>query len=211
MISRWISEVPSQIRSTRSSRRNRSGGELAHVAAAAEDLDDAVGAAPGRLRREQLGQRRLGVDDLRVGAGVGEPGALAGQQPRRGRVGGRVGQREATRPGSRRSARRTGPARSPTRRPASAAAPSRRCSAPRCGSAPRRTTRWSARRPAPTPPRTADAGTRTSVEHELRVAVGERVRVVGVVLHARRRACRSRRGRASAVARRRRRRGSGRS
>ena len=98
MISRWISEVPSQIRSTRSSRKNRSAGELAHVAAAAEDLDDPVGAAQRRLRGEQLGQRRLGVDDLRVGAAVGQPGRLAGEQPRRGRVGGRVGQREADTP-----------------------------------------------------------------------------------------------------------------
>ena len=50
MISRWISDVPSQIRSTRSSRKKRSAGVLAHVAAAAEDLDDAVGAAERGLR-----------------------------------------------------------------------------------------------------------------------------------------------------------------
>ena len=45
------------------------GGELAHVATPAEDLDDAVGAAPGGLRGEQLGQRRLGMDALGVGPG----------------------------------------------------------------------------------------------------------------------------------------------
>ena len=47
------------------------GGVLAHVAAAAEDLDDAVGAAERGLAGEQLRERRLGVDDLRVGARVG--------------------------------------------------------------------------------------------------------------------------------------------
>ena len=53
MISRWISDVPSQIRSTRSSRKNRSAG-LAHVAAPTEHLDDPIGAAEGRLRGEEL-------------------------------------------------------------------------------------------------------------------------------------------------------------
>ncbi len=173
MISRWISEVPSQIRSTRSSRRNRSGGVLAHVAAAAEDLDDAVGAAQGRLRGEQLGQRRLGVDDLGVGAGVGQPGALAGQQPRRGRVGGRIGQREADALEVVDPLAELDALGRPLDAPASAAAPSPRRSARRCGSAPRRTTRWSARPPArrrrgpPTPgrgrrsARTAGGGRRT--------------------------------------------------
>ena len=162
MISRWISDVPSQIRSTRSSRRNRSGGELAHVAAPAEDLDDAVGAAPGRLRGEQLGQRRLGVDDLGVGAGVGEPGAFAGEQPGRGRVGGRVGQREADALEVVDPLAELDPFGRPLDAPASAGAPSR---------PEQRAPMWirsstnhslvssSAR---PTPPRTAEAGTRTS-------------------------------------------------
>ncbi len=95
MIRRWISDVPSQMRSTRSSRRKRSGAKAATVATTAEDLDDPVGTAPGRLGREELGQRRLGMDDLRVGAGVGQPGRLARQQPGGGGVGGRVGEREA--------------------------------------------------------------------------------------------------------------------
>ena len=149
------------------------GGRLAHVAAAAEDLDDPVGAAEGRLRREQLRERRLGVDDLRVGAAVGQDRRLAGQQsgrrrrPRRSRPAG------TTRPGSRRCARRTGRAPWPTPRPRSGDAPSLRCSGPRCGCVPRRTTRWSARplgrsrRGPPTPARarprarTAGAGRRT--------------------------------------------------
>ena len=70
------------------------GRVLAHVAAATEHLDDAVSAAEGCLGGEQLGERRLRVDDLRVRTGVRQPGRLAGEQPRRGRVGGRVGQRE---------------------------------------------------------------------------------------------------------------------
>ena len=37
---------------------------LAHVAASAEDLDDAIRTGERRLRGEQLGERRLGVDDL---------------------------------------------------------------------------------------------------------------------------------------------------
>ena len=187
------------------------GRVLAHVAAAAEHLDDAIRAAEGRLRGEQLGERRLGVDDLadrRPNRRARPPrGSGAGRRTRRRR------NRPAgtRRPGSRRSARRTGCARWPTRRRARAAAPSPRCSAPRCGSAPRRTTRWSGRPPRPTPPSTADAGTRTSRQDELRVPVGERVHVVRVVLDGRRRACRSRRGTGSAGVVRRRPRGSGRS
>ncbi len=149
MIRRWISDVPSQIRSTRSSRKNRSASELAHVAAAAEDLDDAVGAPKGGLGCEQLGQRRLGVDDLGVRTRCRRarpPRGSAAAPPTRPRPSRPAGR---TRPGSRRSARRTGPARWPIRRPGSAAAPSPRCSARRCGSAPRRTIRWSARPPRP--------------------------------------------------------------
>ena len=161
-ISRWISDVPSQIRSTRSSRKNRSAGELAHVAAAAEDLDDPVGAAERRLGREQLGQRRLGVDDLRVGAGVDEPGALAGEQARRGRVGGRVGQRERHALEVVDPLAELDPLGGPLDRERRGAAPSRRCSAPRCGSAPRRTTRWSARPPGRRRRGSRRPGTRTS-------------------------------------------------
>src|ERR671912_930079 len=47
------------------------GRILAHVAAPAEYLDHAIGAAEGRLRCEQLGQRCLGVDDLAVRVAVG--------------------------------------------------------------------------------------------------------------------------------------------
>src|SRR5207244_4117211 len=47
------------------------GWELAHVAAPPEHLDDPIGAAPGSLRREELGERRLGVDDLRIRARIG--------------------------------------------------------------------------------------------------------------------------------------------
>src|SRR4029079_18217961 len=40
---------------------------LALVSATAEDLDDPVGAPERRFGREQLGERRLGMDDLGVG------------------------------------------------------------------------------------------------------------------------------------------------
>ncbi len=156
-----LADVPSQIRSTRSSRKNRSAGVLAHVAAAAEHLDDPVRAAEGRLGREQLRQRRLGVDDLRVGPAVGQPGALAGQQAGRRRVGRGVGEREAdplevVDPLAELDAL-GGPLDGQRR----AAAPSPRCSGRRCGSAPRRTTRWSARRRRRSR-RGSPAGTRTS-------------------------------------------------
>ena len=66
----------------------------AHVAAPAEHLHRAVGAAVRGLGDEQLRHRRLGVHDLRVGALVGEPRDLERQRaPGRG-VGRRVGQRE---------------------------------------------------------------------------------------------------------------------
>ena len=157
------------------------GGELAHVAAAAEDLDHAVGAAEGRLRREQLGQRRLGVDDLGIGAGVGEPGALAGQQPRRGRVGGRIGQREADAlevvdPLAELDAL-GGPLERQRQQPLHRAGAARAdvdalLDEPLVGQVVR-------------PPDAAEDRRRRDAhvgQHELRVAVGERVRVVGVVL-----------------------------
>ena len=50
------------------------------VATAAEGLDAAVGAAPGGLGDEELRHRGLGVDDLRVGAFVGQPRCVVGQQ-----------------------------------------------------------------------------------------------------------------------------------
>src|SRR3954447_22751516 len=64
------------------------------VAPAAEHLDRAVGAAVGGLAHEQLRHRRLGVDDLRVGARVGQPRDLERQRPPRGGVGRAVGERE---------------------------------------------------------------------------------------------------------------------
>jgi hypothetical protein len=156
------------------------GGELAHVAAAAEDLDDAVGAAPGRLGREQLGERRLGVDDLRVGAGVGERAAS--------RVSSRAADASAAESasGKRHALEVVDPLAELDRLVAhSTASVSSRSIAPgsarRCGSAPRRTTRSSARRPADA----AEDGRRRHadvLEDELRVAVGERVGVVRVVL-----------------------------
>ena len=94
MISRWISLVPSQIRSTRSSRQEPLGDVVAPVAAAAEGLHGAVGAAARGLADEQLRHRRLGVHELGVGARVGEPRDLQHQQPPGRRVGRRVGQRE---------------------------------------------------------------------------------------------------------------------
>src|SRR3954471_13137122 len=54
--------------------------ELAHVAAAAEHLDDAVRATPRRLGREQLGERRLGVDDLLVHTRVHHRRGLTSQE-----------------------------------------------------------------------------------------------------------------------------------
>ena len=70
------------------------GDVRAHVAASAEDLEAAVGAAVGGLAHEQLRHRRLRVHDLRVGAGVGQPRHLERQQPPGRGVRRRVGQRE---------------------------------------------------------------------------------------------------------------------
>ena len=92
------------------------GRVLAHVAAAAEDLEHAVRAGERGLGGEQLGERRLRVDDLRVRAGVGEPGGLAREQPRRGGVRRGIREREADALEVEDPARRTGPAPSPTRR-----------------------------------------------------------------------------------------------
>ena len=212
MIIRWISDVPSQIRSTRSSRRKRSGGELAHVAPTAEDLDDPVGAAPGRLRREQLGQRRLGVDDLadRRRVSASQAHSRVSRRAADG-VGGRIGQREADSLEVVDPLAELDPLRWPTRPPASSSrsiAPEQRApmwirsstnhslvssSAPPDAAEDRRR-------------RDADVG-----QHELRMAVGERVGVVGVVLDgdARRVVVDQEQGRQPA--RRRRRQGSGRS
>ena len=72
------------------------GGELAHVAAAAEHLDDPVRAAPRGLGGEQLGDRRaLAWTTLGSAPAVHEPRGLARQQPRRRGVGRRVREREA--------------------------------------------------------------------------------------------------------------------
>src|SRR5438093_564809 len=89
MMSRWISEVPSQIRSTRSSRRKRSGADAArgdvdplldepvvlevvpapdHLVAPEDGVgvDLAVVPQSGMAVREGVGERRI-VDDLDPG------------------------------------------------------------------------------------------------------------------------------------------------
>ena len=75
MIRRWISLVPSQIRSTRDLAPEALCDILAHVAAAAEDLHGAVGDAADRLRGEQLGDRAARVQRLQVIASVMGGGA----------------------------------------------------------------------------------------------------------------------------------------
>ena len=94
MITRWISLVPSQIRSTRSSRKWRAAGLSSHVAAPAEHLHRPVGDPAGRLRGEELRHRDLAVDDLAIGQRVEGVGGVVGQQPRRVQLGQRVGERE---------------------------------------------------------------------------------------------------------------------
>ena len=196
----------------RAARAGSARREVAHVAAATEDLHDPVGAAVGGLRGEELRERRLGVDDLRVGARCRPARRTRGSgQAGRGSVGRRVGEREADALEVVDPLRRTGPGSWPTRRPASAAAPWRPRSARRCGCAPRRTMRWSARRPGRRHRGPPQSGTRTSSSDELRVAVGEGVGVVGVVPGRARPACRSRPGRGSRLAARHRWRGRGRS
>ena len=55
MMWRWISEVPSQMRSTRASRQSRSTPHLLHQAHAAEDLHGLVGDPRQHLRGIELG------------------------------------------------------------------------------------------------------------------------------------------------------------
>src|SRR5438552_17565680 len=49
-------------------------GVIAHVAPATKDLHDAIGAPPGGLGCEELGDRRTGMDDLRLGHPRGHSG-----------------------------------------------------------------------------------------------------------------------------------------
>src|SRR5580692_12150902 len=57
------------------------GDVLAHVAAAAEDLDRAVRDAARHLRAVQLGHRALGVRHLGIDAAVDAPRGLVGHGP----------------------------------------------------------------------------------------------------------------------------------
>jgi hypothetical protein len=66
----------------------------AQIAATTERLDGAVRAAPGGLGDEQLGHRGLGMDELRVGAGIDHLAHVERQQPSHRGVGGRIGERE---------------------------------------------------------------------------------------------------------------------
>ncbi len=74
---RWISEVPSQIRSIRALRQMRSTGRFIHQAHAAEDLHRFVGDLAEGLAGEQLGHAGLAVGH---GALVHLPGGVQGHQ-----------------------------------------------------------------------------------------------------------------------------------
>ena len=92
MMCRWISLVPSQIRSTRASRQNRSTGQLAHQAHAAEDLHRLVGHPAEHLRGVQLGHRGVGVGHPAL---VQPPGGAEGQELGGLDLGRHVGEAEA--------------------------------------------------------------------------------------------------------------------
>ena len=70
------------------------GHVFPHVAAAAENLDRPVGHPVGHLGCGQLGHRRMGVDQLDVGAGVDLAGDLVDHQAGSPQLGERVGQHE---------------------------------------------------------------------------------------------------------------------
>ena len=89
---RWISDVPSQIRSTRTSRKKRSATFSRMYPRPAEDLDRPVGHAARHLAGVELRHRALRVLDLHVDARVDVLGQPVRHEARRPELGERVGE-----------------------------------------------------------------------------------------------------------------------
>ena len=154
------------------------GDVLAHVAAAAEDLHGAVGDPARHLRAVQLGHRRLAVQGLAVACRRRWSGP-----PRRASCERRTA-RSRCRPACRPPA---GARRAACRRPRASCAnavisSTRRCAAPTQRAATiirsNRNQSWVKVIRSPSAPTRWDAGTRTSVNDDDRMLVGDVVRIV---------------------------------
>ena len=94
MITRWISEVPSQIRSTRSSRRNRSGANSRMYPRPPKTWTTRSAHRQAASDANSLASDALAWSDLGVRARIGEPGRLPREQASRRGIRGGIGERE---------------------------------------------------------------------------------------------------------------------